>query len=97
MESIDEDSGKLVGHVVSPFDLSQILPVGGGLLILFLTRTSCYKITHANAYCGVWPEWTVSVSVPLTHWEEPPLPLWPTGQLPWAALWQTGSTYPLTL
>ena len=53
MESIEEDSGKLVGHVVSPLDLSQILPVGGGLLVLFLTRTSCYKITHANGYCGV--------------------------------------------
>ena len=33
MESITEDSGNLVGHVVSPFDLSQILPVGGGLLV----------------------------------------------------------------
>ena len=24
---------ELVGHVVSPFDFSQILPVGGGLLV----------------------------------------------------------------
>ena len=25
---------EVVGHVVSPFDLSQTLPVGGGLLVL---------------------------------------------------------------
>ena len=30
-----------------PFDLSQILPVGGGL---FLTRTSCCRITHTNGF-----------------------------------------------
>ena len=24
----------MIGHVVSPFDLSQTLPVGGGLLVL---------------------------------------------------------------
>ena len=33
MASSKVDSGRLVGHVVSPFDLSQILPVGGGLLV----------------------------------------------------------------
>ena len=33
-DSSEEGSGKLVGHVASPFDLSQILPVGGGLLVL---------------------------------------------------------------
>jgi len=39
----------------------------GGLLLLFLTRTSCRKTTHANSYYGAWPEWSVSVSVlPLT-------------------------------
>ena len=26
---------EVVGHVVSPFDLSQTLPVGGGLLVLY--------------------------------------------------------------
>ena len=35
MDSSEKDSGRLVGHVASPFDLSQILPVGGGLLVLF--------------------------------------------------------------
>ena len=33
----------MVGHVVSPSDLSQTLPVGGGLLVVFLTRTYCVK------------------------------------------------------
>ena len=34
---------------------------------MFLTRTSCCKITHANGYYGAWPAWGVSVSVlPLT-------------------------------
>ena len=33
MDSSEEDSGRLVGHVVSPFDLSQIFLVGGGLLV----------------------------------------------------------------
>ena len=32
MDSSKEDSGRLVGHVASP-DLSQILPVDGGLLV----------------------------------------------------------------
>ena len=34
---------------------------------VFLTRTSCRKITHENGNHGAWPGWTVSVSVfPLT-------------------------------
>ena len=37
MDSSEEDSGRLVGHadwrLLSPFDLSRILPVGGGLLV----------------------------------------------------------------
>ena len=32
LDSSKDDSGRLVGHVVSPFDLSQILLAGGGLL-----------------------------------------------------------------
>ena len=36
MDSSKEDSGRLVGHMVSPFDLPEILLVGGGLLVLFL-------------------------------------------------------------
>ena len=34
-DSSEEDSGRLVRHVASPFDLSQILPVGGGLLVSY--------------------------------------------------------------
>ena len=34
MDSSEEDSGMLVGHVVSLFDLSGILLVGSGLLVL---------------------------------------------------------------
>ena len=30
---------------------------------MFLTRTSCQKITHANGYHSAWPGWAVSVSV----------------------------------
>ena len=57
----------MVGHVVSPSDLSQTLPVGGGLLVVFLTRTYCRKTTHANGYYGAWPGWAVSICVlPLT-------------------------------
>ena len=34
---------------------------------VFLSRTSCCKITHANGYYGAWPGWAVSVGVlPLT-------------------------------
>ena len=36
---------------------------------VFLTRTSCCKITHANSYYGAWPGWAVSVNMlPLTKW-----------------------------
>ena len=35
---------------------------------MFLTRTSCHKITHANGYYGAWPGWAAAVSVlPLTE------------------------------
>ena len=54
---------EVVRHVVSPFDLSQTLPVDS----MFLTRTSCRKTAHANSHCGARPGWVVSVSVlPLT-------------------------------
>ena len=37
MDSSEKDSGRLAGHMnwhpLSPFDLSRILPVGGGLLV----------------------------------------------------------------
>ena len=57
----------VVGPVVSPFDLSWTLLIGGGLLVVFLTRTSCHKTTHANGYYGAWPGWAVSIGVhPLT-------------------------------
>ena len=57
---------EVIGQVVSPFDLSRTLLVGG-LLFLFLTRTSCCKTTHANSYDGAWTGWVVLVSVfPLT-------------------------------
>ena len=57
-----------VRHVVSPFDLSRTLLVGGGVICsVFLSRTSCCKTTHASGYYGAWPGWAVSVSVlPLT-------------------------------
>ena len=52
------------GHTVSPFDLSQILPVGGSLLVPYsLSRSPSHKTTHANGYYGAWPGWAVSISV----------------------------------
>ena len=33
MDSNEEDSGRVVGHVASPFDLSQIFPVGNSILV----------------------------------------------------------------
>ena len=55
---------EVVEHVMSLFDLSWALPVGGGLLVpCFFTRTSCRKTTHANSYYGAWPGWVVSVNV----------------------------------
>ena len=58
--SSKEDSGRLVGFMAPPFDFSRVLLIGGGL---FLTRTSCRKITHANGYSGAWSGCVVSVSV----------------------------------
>ena len=59
---------KVVGHVVSPFDLSPTLAVGGGLLVLCsLPGPPVLKNTCANGYYSAWPGWAVSVSVlPLT-------------------------------
>ena len=36
------------GHAVSPFDLSQTLLVGGGLLVLYSLSGS--KTNHVNGY-----------------------------------------------
>ena len=70
------------GYVASPFDLSQSL-----LLVssMFLTRTSCCKITRTNGYCASWPGWTLSVSVfPQQHCRvSPPPPPRPKQTHPW--------------
>ena len=53
------------GHTVSPFDLSQTLSVGGGLLVPYsLPGPPCCKTAHINGYYGAWPGWAVSISVP---------------------------------
>ena len=61
---------EVVRQVVSPFDLSRTLLVGGGLLVpCSLPGPPVVKQLHANSYYGVWPGWVVSVSVlPLTIW-----------------------------
>ena len=41
---------EVVGHVLSPFDLSQILPVGGDLLV-----PCSLPGPHADGYCGARP------------------------------------------
>ena len=58
----------MVGHVVSPFDLSPNSSRWWWLISsMFLTRSSCGKTTHAIGYYGAWPGWAVSSSgLPLT-------------------------------
>ena len=48
---------------------------------MFLTRTSCLKITHTNGYYGAWSGWVVSVSVfLLTGWAKGLSLGWQRGQ-----------------
>lgn len=35
MDASKKDSGSVEGYMLSPFDLSRILPIDGGLLILY--------------------------------------------------------------
>ena len=52
--------------LLSPFDLSQILPVGGGLLVTHsLPGPPVAQITHPCGCCLVQSGWEVSVSVSL--------------------------------
>ena len=61
---------EVVGHVVSPFDLSRTLLVRWLISSVFLSRTSCHKTTHADGYYDAWPGWAVPASVlPLTKVE----------------------------
>ena len=67
MDASEKDSGKWsdLWCLLLPFPNSS----GWWWLIssVFLTRTSCYKTTHANSYYGAWSGWAVSISVlPLT-------------------------------
>ena len=56
----------MVRLVVSPFDLSRTLPVGGDLLVA-CSSPGPRKTTHANGYYVAWPGWAVPVRVrPLT-------------------------------
>ena len=58
---------ELVGHVVSPFDLSWALPVGGGLLVPCSLPGPPVETAYASGCCGAWPGRVASVSVrPLT-------------------------------
>ena len=58
------------GHTVSPFDLSQILLVGGGLLVP-CSLLGPPVITHTNGYYGSWPGRVVSVSMfPVTFYSK---------------------------
>ena len=58
-----EGCWEVVGHVVSPFDLSRTLLVRWLISSVFLSRTSCGKTTHVNGCYGAWPGWAVSVSI----------------------------------
>lgn len=64
----NKDSGRLVGHtdwyLLSPFDLSCILPVGGSFLVpCSLPGPPVVKIAHTSGCPLVWPGQAVSVSV----------------------------------
>ena len=66
----------MVGQVVSPFDLSRTLLVGGGLLVpcslpglpvIKQRKTTHAMVTMVPGYYGAWPGWVISVNVlPLT-------------------------------
>ena len=67
MDCSEEDSGRLLEHMdwslLSPFDLSWILPVHGSLLVpSYSPGNSCCKITHVRGHHLAWPERVVSVS-----------------------------------
>ena len=87
---------EVVGHVVSPFDLSWTLPGWWRLISsMFLIRTSCHKTTHANGYYGAWPGWAVSVSaLPLTY---PPKVLYPHAMTALLYNWNTFFSLPIYL
>ena len=69
LDSSEEDSGRLVGHIIGwrllpPFGPSRILLLNlvfGGSTV-FLIGTSCCKITRASAR----PRWAISVNGSLT-------------------------------
>ena len=57
---------EVVRQVVSPFDLSRTLLVGGGLLVPCSSPGP--PTAHANGYYGAWLGWAFSISVlPLTE------------------------------
>lgn len=71
MDSKEDDSGRSVGHtdwhLLFAFDLSQVLPVDGGLLVLVPYQYLPFKISHAVVtvvpdHYGALPRWAVSVS-----------------------------------
>ena len=67
VDSSKKDYGKLVGHMdwrlLSSFDLSQILLLGGSLLLpLPLPGPPVVKIIQASGYYLAWSRWAVSVS-----------------------------------
>ena len=57
-----------VGHMVSPFDFAQTLPVSGGLLVpCSLLGPPAIKKAYASGCYGAWPGWVVLVNMlPLT-------------------------------
>ena len=66
MDSSEKDSGRFEGHMdwclLSPFDLSRILPVGGSLLVP-CSLPGPPVVTHTSGYYLAWPGKAVSVSV----------------------------------
>lgn len=51
----EKDPGEVVGHVASPLTFLNSFGYWWFVSSVFLTSTSCSKITHSNDYCGGWP------------------------------------------
>ena len=62
-----EEIWEVVGYVVSFLHFPDSSGWWWLISSVFLTRTSCCKLTHANGFYGAWSGWAVSVDeLPLT-------------------------------
>ena len=66
-DSCQQGFWEVVGYVVSFLSFPDSSGWWWLISSVFLTRTSCGKVTHANGFYGAWSRWAVSVGgLPLT-------------------------------